>query len=132
VVFLQVLFRYALYAPLDWSEELAMVLFQWCCLIGAAIAVRRGTHYHLDILTSRLPESFKIPAGILASLCIFAMGYLMVHWGIQMMLLIAPQKYAILGFSIAYTYLAIPVSGTLIIFFQIPIFRKQIRSFSTR
>jgi TRAP-type C4-dicarboxylate transport system permease small subunit len=39
IVFLQVFNRFVLKTPLAWSEELAMLLFQWVSFLGAAIGV---------------------------------------------------------------------------------------------
>ena len=132
IVFFQVLFRYAFHSPIDWSEELAMFLFQWCVYIGAAIAVRRGFHYHLDILTKRFPDPLKKLMAVLASACIFITSYIMVVYGIKMMLMVQVQSYPVMKFSMAYGYLPIPVSGILISFFQIQIFIQQLKAFGGR
>ncbi len=132
IVFFQVLFRYAFHSPIDWSEELAMFLFQWCVYIGAAIAVRRGFHYHLDLLTQRVPDCLKKSMALLASVCIFATSYVMVVYGIKMMMMVQVQSYPVMKFSMAYGYLPIPVAGILISIFQISIFIQQIKAFGRR
>ena len=45
IVFLQVFNRFVLKAPLAWSEDLAMLLFQWVAFLGAAIGVKRMRHF---------------------------------------------------------------------------------------
>ena len=85
VVFLQVLFRYALHMPLDWAEELAMVLFQWVSFIGAGLAVRRGFHFHVDLVLKRLPERVQATVALLSSAAIFIVAYIMIHVGIRVM-----------------------------------------------
>ncbi len=132
VVFFQVLFRYALHAPLAWSEEFAMFLFQWCSFIGAAIAVRHRIHYALDLITKRLSSRWKLATQILSSVAIFIFAYLMVHMGIGMMGITLAQTYPVLGISVAYAYLAIVISGALMILYQIPFFTRQIRSLLQR
>jgi TRAP-type C4-dicarboxylate transport system permease small subunit len=132
IVFLQVLFRYALKAPLDWSEELAMFLFQWCVYVGAAIAVRRTFHYHLDIVTRRLPERTRNVLALLASVCIFITSYAMIHLGISMMLMVSPQEFPVMHFSMSYGYLPIPVSGILMFVFQLRIFFRQVNQLFKR
>jgi TRAP-type C4-dicarboxylate transport system permease small subunit len=130
MVFLQVLFRYALNLPLGWSEEFVMFLFQWCAFLGAALAVKYGQHFHLDLLTRHFPESGKKLASWLAGLCVFLTGYVMVHTGLQMMQMNYSQTYPILGFSVAYGYLAIPVSGAFILLYQIKQVLTQLKAFS--
>lgn len=132
IVFFQVLFRYALHSPLDWSEELAMFLFQWCVYIGAAIAVRRGFHYHLDLVTKRFPDRLKALPALLTNVCIFITSYIMIYYGIKMMIMVHVQSYPVMKFSMAYGYLPIPISGTLILIYQVQIFARQLGAFRRR
>lgn len=132
IVFFQVLFRYALHSPLDWSEELAMFLFQWCVYIGAAIAVRRGFHYHLDLLTKRLPVRLKEIAALLSSVCVFITSYIMLYYGIKMMMMVHVQSYPVMKFSMAYGYLPIPIAGILILVYQLQIFIQQLKALRRR
>jgi tripartite ATP-independent transporter DctM subunit len=39
--------RYVLRMPLTWSDELAGILFVWLAMLGAVIALRRGSHMQL-------------------------------------------------------------------------------------
>jgi tripartite ATP-independent transporter DctM subunit len=49
--------RYALHAPLPWSDELASLLFVWLAMLGAVIALRRGSHMALTTFVKNLsPE----------------------------------------------------------------------------
>ena len=56
VVFLQVFNRFVLKAPLAWSEDLAMLLFQWVAFLGAAIGVKRMRHFGIELVVKKLPE----------------------------------------------------------------------------
>ncbi len=132
IVFFQVLFRYTLHSPLDWSEELAMFLFQWCVYIGAAIAVRRGFHYHLDLATKRFPDRLKALMALMTSVCIFITSYIMIFYGVKMMIMVHVQSYPVMKFSMAYGYLPIPISGTLILIYQFQIFTRQLNAFRRR
>ena len=132
IVLFQVLFRYALHFPLDWAEELAMVLFQWVAFIGAGIAVRRGLHFHLDLITKRFTERWQKVTDLMASAAILIIAYLLVHVGIMMMSTVRFITLPVMHFSKAYVYLAIPVGGALMIVFQIPILVRQIRNIGGR
>ena len=132
IVFFQVLFRYTLHSPLDWSEELAMFLFQWCVYIGAAIAVRRGFHYHLDLATKRFPDRLKMLMTLMTSVCIFITSYIMIYYGVKMMIMVHVQSYPVMKFSMAYGYLPIPISGALILIYQFQIFTRQLNAFRRR
>jgi len=132
VVFLQVLFRYALHFPLDWAEELAMVIFQWVSFVGAGIAVRHGMHFHLDLLTRRFPQQWQKVIELMASAAVLVVAYILIHVGIVMMDTVKFINLPVMHFSKAYVYLSIPVGGALMILFQIPIVVHQIRNLVRR
>jgi len=127
-VFLQVVYRYALHSPLAWSEEFAMFLFQWCGFVGAAVAVRYGKHFCVDLVISRLPGRWKAVAQMLSSLIIFAVAYVMIHVGIRMVISSMDHLYPVLQFPIAYGYLVFPISGTLMVIYRVPIFVLQMKA----
>lgn len=55
ILLLQIAFRYVLNAPLVWTEELARYLYIWACYLGAAVALRRGNHIVIALVSERLP-----------------------------------------------------------------------------
>jgi TRAP-type C4-dicarboxylate transport system permease small subunit len=132
IVLFQVLFRYALHFPLDWAEELAMVIFQWVSFIGAGIAVRHRLHFHLDLLTRRFPEQWQKATDLLASTAVLVVAYILIHVGIGMMNAVKFINLPVMHFSKAYVYLAIPAGGALMILYQIPILVRQIRNLGRR
>ena len=48
-----VFMRFVMNAPLPWADELASILFLWLANLGAAVALRRGTHMRTTALVSR-------------------------------------------------------------------------------
>ncbi|MDE2629184.1 MAG: TRAP transporter large permease subunit [Burkholderiales bacterium] len=48
-----VIMRYVFDRPLPWADELASILFLWLANLGAAVALRRGTHMRTTALVSR-------------------------------------------------------------------------------
>lgn len=132
IVFLQVLLRYVFHAPLGWSEELTMFIFQWFNILAAAVAVRYCFHFAVDVVITRIPLRWKATAEILGSLIIFVIAYIMVHVGIQMVKISMDYNYFVLQFPLGYAYLVFPISGILMIFFQISHFIRQIRSLKGR
>jgi len=132
IVLFQVIFRYALHLPLDWAEELAMVIFQWVAFVGAGLAVRHGLHFHLDLVTSRFSERWQKVTDIITSAAVLIVAYILIHVGITMMHTVKFINLPVMHFSKAYVYLAIPVGGALMIVFQIPILVRQIRGLGGR
>lgn len=48
-----VIMRFVFNSPLPWADELASILFLWLANLGAAVALRRGTHMRTTALVSR-------------------------------------------------------------------------------
>jgi tripartite ATP-independent transporter DctM subunit len=48
-----VIARFVFDAPIPWADELASILFLWLANLGAAVALRRGTHMRTTALVSR-------------------------------------------------------------------------------
>ena len=48
--------RYALFRTFTWYDEIARACFVWIVFLGAAVAVKRGSHFGLHLLTDMLPE----------------------------------------------------------------------------
>jgi TRAP-type C4-dicarboxylate transport system permease small subunit len=47
-----VIFRFVFNSPIPWADELASILFLWLANLGAAVALRRGTHMRTTALVS--------------------------------------------------------------------------------
>jgi tripartite ATP-independent transporter DctM subunit len=59
ILFVGVIFRYAVGDPLTWSDELASILFIWLAMLGAVIALDRGEHMRLSTVVNRLSPSWQ-------------------------------------------------------------------------
>jgi TRAP-type C4-dicarboxylate transport system permease small subunit len=55
----QVFFRFALDAPLIWSEELSRLLIVWITFIGAAVVCWDGRHLNVDVGFELLPMAVR-------------------------------------------------------------------------
>ena len=62
-VFLQFFTRYVLNNSLAWTEEIARYLLIALTFIGAAMAVRKGTHIAVEFLYVYLPRPRRVRAG---------------------------------------------------------------------
>jgi tripartite ATP-independent transporter DctM subunit len=68
-----VIWRYALDAPLVWSDELASALFSWLAMLGAVLALLRGEHMKMTAVVKRWSPAWQAWAQSVASLvvCVF-------------------------------------------------------------
>ena len=81
VVFLQFFTRYVLNDSMAWTEEIARYLLIWVTFIGAATAMRRGTHIGVEAVLHFMPPRAAvglrfvidiITVGFVALLCWFS------------------------------------------------------------
>lgn len=60
LVNLNVIMRYLLNSPLQWSEEMVTSLFVWTVFIGSAYAYRKHSHLGVDIVVNLIHGKTKV------------------------------------------------------------------------
>jgi len=128
VVFLQVLFRYALHLPLFWTEEFARYCLVWASLLGAGIALKRGEHIAVTLFTERfLPGRKSILAAFLVDIFIFVILVVMLWGGISLVMMTRYQTSPALRISMAIPYLAIPIGSVIMMVHLLAAFYKRLQ-----
>jgi TRAP-type C4-dicarboxylate transport system permease small subunit len=117
VVFLQVFNRFVLKAPLAWSEDLAMLLFQWVVFLGAAVGVRRLRHFGIDLLVKKLPSRMRRTIDLIVPFIVAIVALTMITEGLHLLTFNRARIYATMDLSYLWAYLPIPVSGCLMILY---------------
>ena len=111
--FWQVIARFVLEAPADWSEVLTRALLIWTVLLGVALAFRQGMMLGVELLRNLLGTFYRRWLDLLVSLiCAGFLGFL--AWiGGQMTWRVRFQTVPSLDISISWVYIAIPIGATL-------------------
>lgn len=115
LVFLQVLFRYVLDAPLDWSEEMSTFAFAWMCMLGASVGIRYDEHPRLDVLLVLLPRFTQKIAKVVVNLSIMFMLIILLVYGTKFTLAMRMQSTAALGYSVSFVYMILPISAVIML-----------------
>jgi TRAP-type transport system small permease protein len=115
VTFAQVVTRYVLGDSLIWSEEAARYLFVWVSMIGAALALREGGHFGLDILIRPMPR-LKPLLGPLVTLVVVVFLVILLKTGIDETRLASMQFAMTFQMRMQWAYLALPVGAGLMLF----------------
>lgn len=111
--FFQVVARFVLHSPLDWSEVLTRAAIIWAVMLGVALAFRQGAMITVEFLRTRLRGGARRALEHLVNIaCLGFLGFL-VWVGVQMLERVRFQSIAGLEVSIAWVYLAIPVGAAL-------------------
>lgn len=118
----QVFTRFILRDPSSFTDELARYMLIWLGLFGAAYAAGRSMHLSLDLLMVTSGPKMQAFLNLLIRVCtgVFA-GAVMVVGGVRLVYItyILDQTSASLQLPLAWVYLALPVSGLLILFYSV-------------
>jgi len=121
----QVVTRFVLKNPSSFTEELARYLLIWLGLFGASYGVGKKIHLAIDVFSSRFKGKSKCYLEIFLALCTFFFAlFVMVIGGIYLVSLSFELKQisAALRIKMGYVYLAIPISGAMIMFYSLVFF----------
>ena len=117
-IFYQVLDRNVLGGGGLWTFEFAQLMLSWCVFVGAAIAVRRGAHYFVEMF----PQSFVTTNHCLklcSDLATTIVAAIMMVYGIDFLDVGSGTDQNTLPFTLFWNYLPIPISGGLMLIFLV-------------
>jgi len=115
----QVVGRYIFNDTPTWAEGLALQLVLYVTALGVAVGVRDAGHIGLDSLVSLLPESMRLKLEILIHALVALFGGIMAWSGWIWTQLKWTDIKPMMGVPVGMDYLALVVSGVLIVLFSI-------------
>lgn len=130
----QVITRFILSTPSSFTEELSRFLLIWIGLLGAALAYKDSMHLGLDILTKDLTGKKKLYSDLLVHVlvAIFAIVVLIVGGGNLVSLTLSlNQVSASMGILMGYVYVALPLSGALILLYSMDFVVRDIQAYTS-
>jgi TRAP-type C4-dicarboxylate transport system permease small subunit len=117
LVFLTVIYRYFLLAPISWGEELSRFLFISVSMLGAAIAVKDRTHFTITLLSKRFPPLLRPYLELAIALATTILFCIVIREGWGLVLLNRNQESPALGVRMSVPYMAVPVGTMLMLIF---------------
>jgi TRAP-type C4-dicarboxylate transport system permease small subunit len=118
----QVFSRYLLSSPSSFTDELAGYLLIWVGVLGAAYVAGRREHLAIDILIQRSPPSRQRFLLYLIHTLIFLFALsVMVIGGVYLMYtrFVLQVKSAALQLPLGYVYIVMPISGLIIMYYEV-------------
>ncbi len=113
--FYQVLSRFVLQSPADWSEAWTRSSLIWTVMLGLCLAFRQGAMLSVEMLRGFLRgRARRWLEHLIMVVCVGFLGF-MAWVGAQMTWRVRFQALASLEFSISWIYVAIPIGMTLAI-----------------
>ena len=116
--------RYVLGNQSSWTEELATMLMIWASLLGAAIGFIRKSHLGVDYFVNKMnPKNQVIEETMVYILIAVFASFVMIYGGTRFvaLMLILGRVSPAMQLKWGYIFMAVPISGFFILFFQIPI-----------
>lgn len=129
VTFLQVLGRFVFKIPIVWTEELARICFVWLTFIGAAIAVREGTHLNLDMLISQLSGKLAFILHMLILIVTLIVSVILTFAGSNYVIRNTGKTAVTMPIPSNVVYIAAPIAGIIIFWFTVEQIIKCTRSY---
>lgn len=129
VALLGVFFRYIMQSPFMWTEEIARYLLVWMGFTAVSIALRRGRHIKVEVISRITPPAVTLAFAYLVDLLtaffmliLFQQGWMMTSRTIM--------KAATFNISMSWILAAVPIAAALAL---VQIFVKMIeRAFGER
>lgn len=115
----QVFGRYVLNSSPSWSEQAALTLMIWYVFLAAAAGVREGFHIRIVALESAVSTTARRAMRMVADLIVAGCGLALAVWGTELVVRTWEHIIPSLGLPRGLAYLALPLSGVLIVLFSL-------------
>jgi TRAP-type C4-dicarboxylate transport system permease small subunit len=121
--------RYVLFRTFTWYDEIARACFVWMVFLGAAVGVKRGSHFGLHLLVDMLPPSLRRIAAAVTPLVVIVFSAVLVVQGMAFLELGRYQQLPVMGISKVWIYAAMPTGGTMMLLYSVPLLWRTLSEF---
>jgi TRAP-type C4-dicarboxylate transport system permease small subunit len=102
-----------------WVEEIGEYALAWLTFIGAALGIRRGVHFSVQMLTDRLPPGARSALFVTYYVLLAAFGALLAYYGWQVSELNSQSYSPALDLNLRWLYLSSVAGGVLIAIYSL-------------
>ena len=130
IVFMQVFTRSVFSFSTRWAEELGRYLTIWMVFLAGCSALRRGHLVGIKFVVEKIPKKYKVLIELTSNSLILFFLFIMTSFGTKFVQfnLALNQLSPALRIPIGWIYLAIPISGIIMIIFIVYDLLFKIRS----
>jgi TRAP-type C4-dicarboxylate transport system permease small subunit len=111
--------RYVLNFVPSWSEEVPRYLLVWITYLGAALAVNYKEHISLDIFFNLMPVRGRQIGHLILNLLVGIVGLILYVYGMRLLRQFGDDLMESIPVKNFWLYIAMPISGGLIILYVI-------------
>ena len=105
--------------PFFWVEEVGELCLAWLTFIGAAIGIRRGVHFSIQMVTDRFPPRLRLAVFTAHYLLIAGFGALVAVFGWYVADLNSLSASPALDLNLRWLYFSAVVGGVLIVIYSL-------------
>ena len=117
IILVDVICRYWLKIPIPWVSECTVFLFQCTAFLGATLALRKGLHFGLGPVVTRMWPRLAGPIGVFVAVLVTASSLLLGILAIELAEQTWEAIYATLQISHAWIYIVITFSAAVMALF---------------
>ena len=117
VVFLQVMARNYLLISVPWTDEVALIFFVWSVLLGAAVGLRKRSHFLVDLF----PKSYVRVNSLMdfiAGLLVLVMVVVFLWCGVTFTRMGLRRNFSSIIVSQAWLFVSMPLSSVCMLLFS--------------
>ena len=96
--------------PMSWTEELSRFLFVWGSFLGGAIAIRRHSHFGVDLLLKRFKPQLRLWILTTNAILVGAFLLTLLYFGLLQVLRTAHQLSPAMRVPMGYVYFIMPLA----------------------
>jgi TRAP-type C4-dicarboxylate transport system permease small subunit len=112
---LQVVYRYVLFQPLPWSEEVARFGLVWLGMLAAVVAARRGLHFIFRFGTLLLPATARRLLRVAVNFLVVVFLAILVAEGWVYLGIVQNQTAPATGLNMVVPYSSVVVGGLMML-----------------
>ncbi|VEF46789.1 C4-dicarboxylate transport system permease small protein [Bacillus freudenreichii] len=112
VLFIAVVYRYFLNAPLFWANEASIFMMTWLTFLGGSLGLKYKSQASITFLIERFSDSGKRILLIITHIIILAALALLLYLSYEWIFNLSPQKSSSMRIPMWIPYLSVPVGLT--------------------
>lgn len=125
IIAIQVVARYVFNRSLAWSEEISKYITVWIVFLSTGYVLGNKQHVTVDLIFNAVPLNIKFFLYKIFSLIYLVFSFLMIKYGFSFYKLGRGVTASSFEFPLGFFYLAIPISGFLMIFYSITLLLEK-------
>lgn len=101
--------------PINWAEDISLLLFAWVVFLGADLALRRADFVRVDMIVRKFPP--KVQTAFYYAWYLLAVVFLgiLIRYGIPLCFENVKRQFQTLGISYSWATISVPVGSALMI-----------------